>query len=74
MKRLVSGMEECTRCKYRGAFKEGSMDEINSFKKSLKSGITPAAPREINTGTTNAQLKAKLKSLKGTKTDDFEII
>jgi len=80
MKRLISGTEECVRCKFRGEFREGSMDEIDAFRKSKRpaaaavsnpnagQSTNPNAPR-----TTNA-LKEKLAAMKGRKTDDFEII
>ncbi len=81
-KRLVSGMEECLRCKFKGDFKEGSMDEINAFRKSKRPAPEPAAsssagePKQTfrpQLGTSNKELKEKLKSLKGKSTGDYEI-
>ncbi len=79
MKRLINGAEECLRCRFKGEFREGSMDEINSFRKGLKSSGTavsaPSKGREAGIGpATGTQLKQKLDSLKGKKTDDFEIL
>ena len=80
IKKLATGTEECERCHFRGNFKEGAMDEINAFKKSLKGSIPQspqgsAAPQSPTAGAVGSQaLKDKLKSLKGKKTDDFEII
>lgn len=76
IKNLSNGMEECVRCKFRGEFREGAMDEINSFRKSLKSGLGSAVSglnKAAPSGSPSA-LKDKLNSLKGKKTDDFEIL
>ena len=81
MKRLVTGMEECIRCKYRGEFKEGSMDEINTFRKSHKPSLSPSSSSTVvqhgasqQAPKNHSALKDRLNSLKGRKTDDFEII
>lgn len=68
-----NGIEECGKCRHRGDFREGAMDEINSFKKSLGRGIPDAQPGQ---GKQSARegLKARLNPLKGKKTDDFEIL
>ena len=76
MKRLPTGMEECLRCKYRGEFKEGSMDEINAFRKSAKASAQSAQQGNIQPPLQKgpSALKEKLSSLKGKKTDEFEIM
>ena len=79
-KRLVTGMEECLRCKFRGDFREGSMDQINSLRKAKSPAPEPvSSPGSQQSfkpalGTSNKELKEKLKALKGKSTDDFEII
>lgn len=43
--------ERCRRCNYVGAMREGSIDEINSFKKSIKGGSSQTSilrpPKEL---------------------------
>ena len=73
LKQLPSGLYECPRCKFVGKALEGSMDEINAFKTSLKRRssepvISPPLSQSKN------EFKEKLDSLKGKKTDDFEIL
>ena len=75
LKRLAMGGEECTRCKFRGEAKEGSMDEIDAFRKSKRPLIAPSAQRQDVSGQKiSPPLKDRLAALKGKKTDDFEII
>lgn len=72
--RMENGLPICIRCGYKGKFNEGGMDEINDFQRSLKArGHQTQMPTEKKVPT-NAELKKKLDSLKGKKTDDFEII
>ena len=82
-KRLAIGGMECLRCKFKGVFREGSMDEINAFRKAMRPAVSsgnseimmPKSPSgEPRQVPSNAELREKLKSLKGKKTDDFEII
>ncbi|HLC78897.1 MAG TPA: hypothetical protein VJG83_00565 [archaeon] len=77
-KKLENGMEECSRCNFRGEMREGGMDQINALKRSIKaSGSAPKTTLSSKPESeikTNSQLKNKLNSLKGKKTDDFEII
>ena len=77
VKKLAAGQLQCGKCKYTGEMREGSMDEINAYVKSLKSGVRPPLPGQgtaINTNTSVSQLKAKLNSMKGTKTGDVEFL
>ncbi|MFH0954704.1 MAG: hypothetical protein V1777_01215 [Candidatus Micrarchaeota archaeon] len=78
MKRLQTGDHECIWCHYQGTPREGAIDEINAYKRNIKSGtcpaITPSAGTGIKTDISPGQLKQKLDSLKGKKTDDFEIL
>ncbi len=75
--RSVSGKSECLRCKYTGEMKEGGMDEINSYKKSLKAGVVPAIPGKAIGGSgsvTNSELRARLGAMKGRSTGDVEFL
>lgn len=80
MKRLPNGTEECIRCHYVGTVMEGAMHEINAYKQQLKSGAvrTMAADSKDTSsselGLSQARMQEKLKSLKGKKTEDFEIL
>ncbi len=79
MKRLANGSEECIRCHYIGTPREGPMNEINAYKQQIKSGATRAPPSEAGpqkglVGLSNSSQEQKLKSLKGKRTEDFEIL
>lgn len=76
-KRTASGQLECVHCRFVGEPREGAMDEINAYKRSLKSGGTlnaPATSGGINQNLTPSALREKLSSRKGKKTNDFEIL
>jgi len=59
--------ERCRRCNYVGTMREGSIDEINSFKKNLKGGNSQTSilkpPKELSgAGAENdVPLKEKIK-------------
>ena len=75
--RSSSGKSECLRCKYTGEMKEGGMDEINSYKKSLNSGVQPVLPGSqvgAKSGVTNSELRARLSAMKGRSTGDVEFL
>ena len=75
IKYLPTARDQCGKCKYTGDMREGSMDEINSHRKALSSGMQPQAPNGgINTSVTTSQLKAKLNALKGKSTGDVEFL
>ena len=76
LKRLPDGDFQCAWCKFKGTPREGAMDEINAYKTNIKSGGAPAMPMGsgIKTDISPSQLKQKLDSLKGKKTEDFEIL
>lgn len=76
LKRLPDGDFQCAWCKFKGTPREGAMDEINSYKQSIKSGGSPVmtGPGIKNPEISPSMLKQKLESLKGKKTDDFEIM
>jgi len=81
MKKHANGTTECARCHFLGEFREGSMDEINEFQKTHKSVFsgqgalnTASAAVKGPAPSGNTELKNKLNSLKGKKTDDFEIL
>lgn len=79
IKRLPNGSEECLRCHYVGSAREGAMNEINSYKQQLKAGGVRVPPSESagkssNSQVSSAAIQEKLKGLKGTSTDDFEIL
>ena len=76
-----TGMKKCKRCGYFGKMNEGAMDEINSHKLKLNRSIGSSEtfvnePVEMppSSETTQNQLKERLKSLKGKKTDNFEFL
>ncbi len=74
---LPTARDQCLKCKYIGEMKEGGMDEINSYKKSLKAGIQPplsgkqASPQN---SPSSQQLRERLNSLKGKSTGDVEFL
>ncbi|GEM_PF-2591105 len=75
--RQSSGKSDCLRCKYAGDMKEGGMDEINSYKKSLNSGVAPVLPGKPLGGSgsvTNSELRARLSAMKGKSTGDVEFL
>lgn len=78
-----SGLPKCTRCGYTGKMDEGTIDEINSHKKFLKSGGKPNydAYEVYKLDQSNAEItenqekeKEKLKSLKGKSTPNYEFL
>ncbi len=66
------GKDKCIKCGFVGIMKEGAMNEINDFQKKLKSkaSFSEDKPKPV----AQSSLKAKLDSLKGKKTDDYEIL
>lgn len=68
--------DHCTKCNYSGEMKEDSMDEINKYVKSLKNGVPVQQGQNAGqkSGTSNAQLKAKLEAMRGMKTTDVEFL
>ncbi|VVB99089.1 Uncharacterised protein [uncultured archaeon] len=79
IKALPTSRDQCMKCKFVGEMREGSMDEINQYAKSLKSGIQPQLPGQqagpAGPGVGGAaQLKAKLNALKGKSTGDVEFL
>ena len=76
MKALKTGLFECERCKYVGEPKEGGMDEINRLRTAMKYGSSSKANPSgdsLKQGSSN-ELKEKLQSMKGRKSEDFEIL
>ncbi len=74
------GAERCRRCNYVGSMKEGSIDEINSFKKNLKGGSSQTSilrpPKELNgaNAVSDVSLKEKIKKRPELQSnDDWEI-
>lgn len=77
IKKPATGGSECARCKYVGEMKEGGMDEINSYKKSLKAGVTPVIPGKAagpSNRVTNSELRDRLAALKGKSSGDVEFL
>ena len=67
---------KCSKCGYLGKPSEDSMDEINSLQKGAKSNSkrhdSDLYSNDCSVPTAN-ELKEKLRKMKGTKSDDFEI-
>ncbi|MDO8627878.1 MAG: hypothetical protein Q7K42_05410 [Candidatus Diapherotrites archaeon] len=74
----TNGLRRCSSCKYVGDPLEGGMDEINTFRKKMRSGqiirqdtvksfAGPSSGKGSGTGTpsSNPAWKEKLKSMKG---------
>ncbi len=76
IKALSAASDQCLRCKYTGDMKEGGMDEINSYKKSLKSGAVPSMPGQgaVQSKFTNAQLRERLNAMRGKSSGDVEFL
>ncbi|MEK6957354.1 MAG: hypothetical protein AABW99_00005 [archaeon] len=80
LSQIGNGEIECTVCHYKGVAAEGSMDEMNALKKSfdrIKLKTVDFAPKKISGNELlkkENELGEKLKSMKGRKSDDFEIL
>ena len=76
IKALALGNDQCNKCKHTGEMREGPMDEINSRKKSLQSGVIQPQPQGsgTNSSVSNSQLRERLNALKGKSTGDVDFL
>ncbi|MBU0636467.1 hypothetical protein KKE06_05565 [Candidatus Micrarchaeota archaeon] len=78
LKRLSNGNQECLRCHFTGEAREGAMNEINAFKKQLdlEKSHEPkeqSFSKQSEDPKKDSEWQKKLGSLKGKRTEDFEI-
>ncbi|HZX19999.1 MAG TPA: hypothetical protein VFF13_03220 [archaeon] len=62
------------KCGYNGPLNSGTMDEINSYKIRLNAGMSRKQPSKEYGAGTAPDTKKKMNTLKGIKSDDFEIL
>jgi len=73
----------CTMCNFTGKPYEGSIDQINAFRRRVKNGnhriekipeVKDSHPNDPAKDMTIGELSKKLQGMKGKSTDDFEFL